>query len=397
MATVRKRTWNTKKGETTKWVADYSDQNRKRHWKQFKLKKEAEAWLAETRVEVRRGDHTPDSSSVTVAEACALWLDRCRDGTPDEDPLERSTVREYENHTKFYITNPEIGIGGTKLAQLTNPMVRQFEKRLGEAGKSQAMVRKVRSSLSGALSNAIELGLVNRHVIRDASQRGRRKRKPRERKEVVIPTKEELRALLENAKGNFRPLLVTAIFTGMRASELRGLMWEDVDLDEKVIRVRRRADRWNEIGPPKTASGNRDISLAPMVINTLKEWRLSCPRRGDEGELWLAFPTGRGNVQALATIWKRQYAPLQIASGVVRDTGEVDDDGKPILKAKYGFHALRHAAAALFIEQDFTPKKIQALMGHSSMQMTYDTYGHLFLTPDDDQSAMAQIEARLIG
>jgi integrase len=65
-------------------------------------------------------------------------------------------------------------------------------------------------------------------------------------------------------------------------------------------------------------------------------------------------------------------------------------------KAKYGFHALRHAAASLFIAHlGWTPKRVQTVMGHSSIQMTYDRYGHLFSDPDADREAMQKLEAPL--
>jgi integrase len=67
------------------------------------------------------------------------------------------------------------------------------------------------------------------------------------------------------------------------------------------------------------------------------------------------------------------------------------------LRPKYGLHALRHAAASLFIEQGFSPKRVQSLMGHSSIGMTFDTYGHLFPSKDDDAAAMQQLQARLVG
>jgi integrase len=86
-------------------------------------------------------------------------------------------------------------------------------------------------------------------------------------------------------------------------------------------------------------------------------------------------------------IVNREFRPLQVRCGIVTA------DGRP----RYGWHALRHAAASLFIEQGFTPKKVQVLMGHSTIQMTYDTYGKLFPSPEDDLEAMAQVEARLIG
>ena len=63
---------------------------------------------------------------------------------------------------------------------------------------------------------------------------------------------------------------------------------------------------------------------------------------------------------------------------------------------KYGLHSLRHAAASLFIEQGFSPKRVQALLGHSTIQMTFDVYGHLFPSADGDQVAMSHLQARLL-
>ena len=69
-----------------------------------------------------------------------------------------------------------------------------------------------------------------------------------------------------------------AIFTGLRASELRGLRWKDVDLKASELHVRQRADRFNEIGKPKSAAGERVVPFGKFVANTLKEWKLACPR-----------------------------------------------------------------------------------------------------------------------
>jgi integrase len=59
---------------------------------------------------------------------------------------------------------------------------------------------------------------------------------------------------------------------GARASELRGLPWRDVDLDAGVVHVRQRADKGGNIGPPKSKRGKRDIPLAPIVVNALRQW-----------------------------------------------------------------------------------------------------------------------------
>ena len=119
-----------------------------------------------------------------------------------------------------------------------------------------------------------------------------------------------------------------------------------------------------------------------MVTTALKEWRLACPK-GAQG---LVFPNGKGNPEQITAIHYRGLGPLQHAAGIT-------DTDTP----KYGMHSLRHAAASLFIEQGFSPKRVQALMGHSTIQMTFDTYGHLFPTAEDDRVAMERLQARLVG
>ena len=120
--------------------------------------------------------------------------------------------------------------------------------------------------------------------------------------------------------------------------------------------------------------------LAPIVLNTLKQWRDTCP----PGELDLVFPNGRGNVESLTNIYKRYWQPIQIKTGLVGDPGE----------PRYGFHMLRHAAASLFIQYlGWTPKRLQTVMGHSSINMTFDLYGHLFENIEADRADMAKIEA----
>jgi integrase len=75
-----------------------------------------------------------------------------------------------------------------------------------------------------------------------------------------------------------------------------------------------------------------------------------------------------------------------------------DDEGNPIKvpDAKFSLHSLRHAAAELWIEQGFGPKRIQTLMGHASIQQTFDLHGYLFQDREDDSKAMAEMEARLL-
>jgi integrase len=131
-----------------------------------------------------------------------------------------------------------------------------------------------------------------------------------------------------------------------------------------------------------------------MTINALLNWRQTCPT----GDLDLVFPNGRGNVESLTNIWHRFWTPLQLKCGIVLDSGKTDDEGNPIPAPRYGFHMLRHAAASLFIAHlGWTPKRLQAVMGHSSITMTFDLYGHLYENAEDDREAMKKVEAAIVA
>jgi len=389
MASIRKRRWRSKGADHEAWVVDYLDQAGDRRLKTFDTKKEAEAWKTTALFEVQQGMHTPDSASLTIAQAGDLWIAQCK-----ADALERSTVRQYQNHLDLHLRP---FIGNVKLSQLTAPSVKDFANRLRQEGRSPAMVKKALTSLGALITEAQAAGRINRNVVRDLSrqQKGRRKSEKRHQKKLQagrdFPDKGEVQAILRVAAGRWRPLIVTAIFTGLRASELRGLTWQDVDLKAGVLTVRQRADRWNQIGSPKSESGARDVPLPPIVVNTLREWKLKCPK----GDLGLVLPTGDGKVQDLGNIFNRGFGPLQIECGVaverIGDDGKpiIGEDGKPTMRAKYGMHAMRHFYASWLIEQGFNPKKIRTLLGHSSIQVTFDTYGHLFPNLENDRAKLA--------
>jgi integrase len=394
MASIRKRTWRNKDGAQTAWVADYFDQSGKRHIKTFKTKKEADAWLVNARGEVQRGMHTPESTSITVAEAAELWVE-----TSELERLERSTLRQYRNHVDLHIKPSRIGT--EKLARLSTPAIEAFRDDLLRKS-SRPMARKVLTSLKSILSEAQRRGLSAYNPATPVKVDAKKREKPKLVVGRDIPSKEEIQTILSKATGRWRPFFITAVFTGMRASELRGLTWDDVDFERKVAHVRQRANLWGEIGAPKSAAGEREIPMSPMVVNVLKEWRLVCPRAAQsedvEPQLYLVFPNGNGRVESHANIANRGFYALQLkAAMVVPDAEERDEDGNPVMKAKYGLHALRHFFASWAIERGFSPKRLQALLGHSSIQMTFDVYGHLFPSLEDDHAKFAAGELAIVG
>ncbi|HKA65036.1 MAG TPA: tyrosine-type recombinase/integrase, partial [Methyloceanibacter sp.] len=293
---------------------------------------------------------------------------------------ERTTVRQYRQHINLHIA-PRIG--RIKLAHLTLAKVEAFRDDL-LANLSRAMARKVLTSLKSLLKV-----VKHAHVAADVSV-GRSKRS--ERKLEVgsdIPTPAEVRRLVDAAKdgARMRALLLTAALCGLRASELRGLRWDDVRLKDGELQVRQRADRYNNIGAPKSASSTRTIPLAPEVEAALKVWKLACPK----GELDLVFPTRPGAIMYHRSMLD-SLAPVMIAAGVVNKAG----------KPKYGLHAFRHFFASWCINRradggrELPAKVVQGLLGHSSIVMTLDRYGHLF-PRGDDRAELAAASGALLA
>ena len=390
---VRRRSWQSKGETKTAWVVDYCDQRGRRHIKTFARRRNADAFHSKVAVDVSAGIHTPDRESVTVADAGELWMhDR------DAAGLERTTLMNYRVYLDRHLAP---AIGTTKLSQLTVPVVRAFEDRL-RAKHSPTLVRAIIGALGALIDDAQERGLVAQNVVRSLRsrrlrRRGRDARIERRRKGKLkigadIPAPDEMRAIIAalNDAQRWRPLLLTLIFTGLRSCEVRGLRWSDVDLKRDELHVRQRADALNKIGPPKSEAGERTVPLPPMVVHALREWKLVCPK----GDLDLVFPGPRGCVQTRFIIVDQGFHPAQVAAGVVDQHGG----------AKYkGLHSLRHFYASWCINRrvdgglELPLKLVQTRLGHASIQMTADTYGHLFPRGDDGSELAAAERAFLAG
>ncbi|MHC2334470.1 tyrosine-type recombinase/integrase [Bradyrhizobium sp. USDA 4454] len=401
MATVRKRKLPS---GLIRWQASYVDGGGKRRAKLFERKSDAEAWLDETRYDVSRGTHTPGSVSPTVKAAAALWIKRCKD-----KGLEPMTVKQYEEHVELHIVP---FIGAKKLAEITVPAVNAFADQLRDNGRSGEMIKRVVRSLGGIFKEARRRGLASTAPTAGIDLDLPDRDDPR----PVIPAKAELQAIIGGAHGRWRPLILVAIFAGLRASELRGLRWADIDFETKQINVTQRADASHRIGKLKSRSGYRSIPCPPLVLNALREWKLVCPKRdtgkkdatGEPVKVFdLAFPNGLGKVESHSNLIERGLDPILIAAGLSETRPLLDAAGKPVLdeageprtveSGKYGMHSLRHACASLWIENGYNPKQIQRLMGHSSIKVTFDVYGHLFADADADQKAAEAVQARLLG
>ena len=191
--------------------------------------------------------------------------------------------------------------------------------------------------------------------------------------------------------------MLTVLFTGLRASELRGLDWTDVELDRGRLHVRQRANIRGTLGSPKSAAGRRTVPLTPIVMNALKARKLATGGTG------LVFGTAEGMPVTMDRIIRHGWQPAQVAAGVTK-VARVDDAGDPVMVAKYpGLHAARHFYASWCINPreagglGLDAKTVQERLGHSGIAITLDTYGHLFPRRDDAEELAAGEAALLRG
>lgn len=167
----------------------------------------------------------------------------------------------------------------------------------------------------------------------------------------------------------YKALIVTAIMTGLRMGELRSLTWTNVDLEVGILRVRKSQAR-RVAGAPKTEAGFRNVPLNGLVLEELRRQREVIP---DFCEL--VFPNqhlgafDQGNIRTRVLHRALDHAGLR----------------------RVKFHSLRHAAASLLIHAGVGDKAVQTIMGHSSIQVTKDIYGHLFA--DAEREAMTKMDA----
>jgi integrase len=162
------------------------------------------------------------------------------------------------------------------------------------------------------------------------------------------------------------------------------------------IKVVRRADFYNELGPVKSAAGLRTIEIGVETVTAISAW---LPHRADGATL--IFANEEGNVWNYPNFWHRFWVPLMNAAGLVtaepasktvRNWSEAQANFN---QPAFGPHTLRHVYASLQIAQGVSPKRLQKLMGHATLKLTLDTYGHLW--PDDaaDRARAKAVETAL--
>lgn len=347
---VRKR--GRRKDGSTKWQARYWDVNdpSKRYEKVFRRKDEADRWLVQQSNAQLVGTHIdPRNADRPLCEVIDAWKNTWID-------LEPKTKAGYESIIDKRLL-PEFG--SRKVSTITAAVVQKYVNELSEEGLSPATVRNVYACMRTALNAAVS----HRMILVNPCLGVKLPRMRRE--EMLFLTAEEVRALADGIDPQYRTLILTAAYTGLRAGELLALQRADVDLLRGVVQVRRALKEVNGhlyFGPTKTHA-QRTVSL-PRFLREALSAHLSRSLPGGNGPEALVFPGAQGGPLRHGNFYRRHFREGVSAA-------------LPAEKQRLRFHDLRHTCASLLIAQGAHPKLIQARLGHSSVTITLDRYGHL--------------------
>ena len=292
--------------------------------------------------------------------------------------LRPSTHREYARHVADYCQP----LAGIPLTRLTPAHVERTMAALRERGLSAQTIRHARSTLRRALHDAQRDGLVNRNVAALA-------RPPRaDRREMRALTAAEVgRLLASTADAPYGPLFAVAVGSGMRAGELCGLRWSDVDLPARSLVVRRsmaRADGGGyELAEPKTARSRRTVMLPAVAVEGLR--RQKARQAADK----LAAGTDWQDRDGL-TFTDALGRPVRPDALSAAFRATADRLGLPVR-----LHDLRHTAASLMLGAGVPLKVVSETLGHSSIAITADVYAHV--TPELRREAADAIDRALSG
>ena len=367
--TIRKKTVTRKGKEYTYWEARITvgrdPGTGKQIQKSFsgKTQKEVREKMQAAAVAVNTGTYTPPSK-LTYTQWLDIWT------TEYLVNVKPATFRTY---TSFIENHIKPSLGGVKLSDLKPHMIQTFINSLN--GLATGSVHLVYRLLHASLEKALTLEYLPKNPIDHCVL-------PKREQKNINPLKdEEVSAILKAAKGDLlENLFLVALFTGMRISEICGLCWDQIDMQNATILVDRQLSasthRKKELFTSPKSGKSRLLKTAPSVMVALKDQkRRQAEMQLKAGAVWdnsnsLVFttPEGKHINQMRAT---RAFKAILNKAGI--------DDIR--------FHDLRHTYAVNAIRAGDDIKTIQGNLGHATAAFTLDKYGHYTDKMRDDSAA----------
>ncbi len=341
----------------------WSARESKRLYRTFPTLAEARTWRSEAQVALHRGTIRA-AASAALRDAAEAWLEGARSGAIRNRSGHRykpSAIRGYEASLSGRVL-PELG--ALRLSEIRRTDVQDLADRLCAEGLNASTVRNTLMPLRVIFRRALARGEIavnpTTGLELPAVEGGRDR--------IASPL--EAAGLLAAVPERDRALWATALYAGLRRGELLAPRWENVDLAAGVIHVERSWDVEGFIAP-KSRAGRRTVPIAGVLRDHLVEHRLRSGRHAG-----LVFGTSGTQPFTDSNVRKRANAAWARAR-----------------LAPIGLHECRHTFASLMIAARVNAKSLCTYMGHSSVTITYDRYGHLM--PGNESEAAGLLDEYL--
>jgi len=327
----------------TRWVGQITLPNGKKRTKYGKTQGEVKKWMLEQRKAVQDNNYLSDEN-ITLDSFLTRYIEDVATNT-----LAPRTLLSYKSLIKNHIS-PDLG--NIKISKLRPEQLQAlYTKKLND-GLSRRTVQYIHQFLHTVLQVAYKWGLVLRNVVDLADAPASDKKTP------IILTVSQVNDLLTFVRHErLYALYACAVSMGMREGELLGLEWSDINFETKILSVNKQLQyipgNGLSVKTPKTKSSIRPIPIPDVALNALKELKQQATGS-------VVFVTENGTY----------YSPRNILRHFQQTLGKM---GLP----RIPFHNLRHSCASYHLAVGTNPKIVQALLGHSSITVTLNTYSHL--------------------
>lgn len=309
--------------------------------------------------------------------------------------LKQRTYDGYKSICQNFLKKPPLG--NKKITTIRPMMIEAFLTSL-TTNYSACYASNIRRCLHTVLNCAIQQGYLQVNPCSFA------KAPRQQKKEIIILTNTEIKNMLKVAregkyifdkkfheneaitlqKHGFYYALLLTVFTGIRRGECYGLSWDNINLEERWIRIKQSLTEDStrrHLDEPKTISSIRTISIPDFVVKELSVWKKEQQAYANkytnlyENKLNLLFPNTFGNLMNISNINSRYWKKLKAACG---------------LSESYNWHYLRHTHASTLIKMGVPITEITRRLGHSSSAVTLKVYSHAF--KNDDTAVIKALE-----
>lgn len=365
-----------------RYQARFTTNNGQRVEKNFVKLNDAKAWLNEQRY---LDNLINNDENMTVDDWYNYWIENYKEGI-----VKDNTTKNYKDRYRFNIKKE---IGNMKLCDVKQIHCQQILNKMYDRGKySNGTMELVKVTLHAIFKSAVE----NDYIQKNPADNLKLKIRNNDAEERRVLTRDEQKTFKEYAKDTlYYNAYCLVLETGLRAGEVGGLKWDDIDFDNKVLNVHRTILQDAKkggfyFGEPKTKQSKRMVPLtneAILILNRQKNLQNKLKAKSKEwNDKWdgLVFTTINGNPVGASTF---RTMMIRIVRNINFDRKYESADGEYEEFEHCFMHSLRHTFATRCIENGMQPKTLQKILGHSTINTTMDLYVHV-----TDEQLFSEIE-----